>query len=278
MDDAASSHRRVTPRDWLLLAILLTGLLLLLLSQYSHDPPKHGLRQKAQFHSLEAALELFANEFDHYPPSDANDGAGLPYCGAMKLSEAMMGWDLLGFHSQSAFRRDGVDPRTGDTLYDPTVLKDRRGPFLPLESACAYRLVDIYGKGNTAPFLETTFVLCDTYMHTRVSGVKTGMPILYYRAHVDRTAHDVNDPDNPANIYDYRDNQTLIALGVPGKPGVVHPLADPKRFYRNTLNHRSTDQPHPYNADRYILISAGPDGLYGTADDICNFEWKYREP
>jgi hypothetical protein len=27
--------------------------------------------------------------------------------------------------------------------------------------------------------------------------------------------------------------------------------------------------------DSYILISAGKDGLYGTADDICNFEWKY---
>ena len=25
------------------------------------------------------------------------------------------------------------------------------------------------------------------------------------------------------------------------------------------------------------LISAGYDGEYGTPDDICNFEWKYRE-
>ena len=27
----------------------------------------------------------------------------------------------------------------------------------------------------------------------------------------------------------------------------------------------------PYRADSYILISAGPDGLYGTGDDITNF-------
>ena len=27
----------------------------------------------------------------------------------------------------------------------------------------------------------------------------------------------------------------------------------------------------PYNPDTYILISAGPDGYYGTADDIHNF-------
>jgi hypothetical protein len=28
-----------------------------------------------------------------------NDGAGLPYRGAMKLTEALMGQDLFGFHS-----------------------------------------------------------------------------------------------------------------------------------------------------------------------------------
>jgi hypothetical protein len=27
----------------------------------------------------------------------------------------------------------------------------------------------------------------------------------------------------------------------------------------------------PVNADSYVLISAGADGLYGTADDITNF-------
>ena len=27
----------------------------------------------------------------------------------------------------------------------------------------------------------------------------------------------------------------------------------------------------PYKADTYILVSAGKDGLYGTSDDIFNF-------
>ena len=36
-------------------------------------------------------------------------------------------------------------------------------------------------------------------------------------------------------------------------------------------------QPEPHRRDTFILISAGGDGLYGTADDICNFEWKYRD-
>jgi len=33
----------------------------------------------------------------------------------------------------------------------------------------------------------------------------------------------------------------------------------------------------PFRADTYILISAGKDGLYGTKDDICNFEFTFPE-
>ena len=33
----------------------------------------------------------------------------------------------------------------------------------------------------------------------------------------------------------------------------------------------------PFNADKFILISAGYDGEYGTADDVCNFDWKYDD-
>jgi hypothetical protein len=138
-------------------------------------------------------------------------------------------------------------------------------------------MADIYGRKRTGPFAEHVYVLCDVFERRRSGGARTGMPILYYRADVDGTAHDVNDPNNPANIYDYRDNQALIALGVPGKPEQTHPLADPKRFYRNMRTYKSKDVSRPYMADSYILISAGRDGLYGTADDICNFDWRCPE-
>ena len=103
------------------------------------------------------------------------------------------------------------------------------------------------------------------------------MPILYYRAKFSGTTHDANNPDDPQNIYDYRDNLSLINLGVPGDPNAVHPLANPKRFYLNTRNDKIRDTSRPYRSDSYILISAGYDGLYGTRDDICNFDWNYRE-
>jgi hypothetical protein len=63
-------------------------------------------------------------------------------------------------------------------------------------------------------------------------------------------------------------------LGVPGLPGKVHPLSDPRRFYLTTQNQWA---PPPARPDSFILIGAGPDGLYGTADDIHSFAWRYRQ-
>jgi hypothetical protein len=233
--------------------------------------------QKAQLHSIEAAVELFGNESGGYPSSEANDVTGTPYCGAMKLAEATMGQDSMGVHRYSAFRADGRDRIDLAPLYTRDTLRARLGPFLATESARVFRLVDVYGKGKTGPFPENALVLCDTYVCKRPNGKKVGMPILYYRAKSSGTKHDPNNPDDPQNIYDYRDNLALINLGVPGDPNAVHPLAGPKRFYLNTQNHMIMGTPRPYRDDSYILLSAGYDGLYGTADDIFNFEWRYRE-
>ena len=251
-------------------------------------PPYQLVRQSAQFHSMWAALELHANEFAGYPPSDANDPMGVPYCGAMKLCEAVMGRDLRGMHWQSVFRADGRDAAGERKLYPDDMetlktadraahLKARKGPYLQAENANAFRLVDIYGEGQTGSFDPNTFVLCDVYGRRTANGMPTGMPILYYRADPNGTGHDADNPDDPNNIYDYRDNQMLLALGVPDEPNAVHPLSDPKRFYKNTQNTKIRERSAPHRADSFILISAGYDGLYGTRDDICNFEWKYRK-
>jgi len=246
---------------------------------------------------MDAALELFNNEFDGYPPSSAMDSATPQqfYCGAMKLCEAMMGQDLLGFHTNSIYRADGMDttgliPLYGLDVTDPRYednLKARRGPFLPLESANAYRMEDIYGKDNLGAFDPCDFVLCDVYTRRMLSGNKTGMPVLYYKADTANNKH--YDPDNPGdppppsapdndegNIYNYYDNYFLIELGKPWTSEETHSLVEYEKFYKNTKSHKITTAVRPYRADSYILLSAGADGEYGTADDIFNFEWKYR--
>ena len=264
--------------------VILIGVLVPALSNVRKYAQK--VKQMAQFNSMQSAIELFNNEHDGYPPSGAMDGAGQPYGGAMKLCEAMMGRDLLGFHPDSAFRADGMDVTGTRDIYLPTKenLNARLGPFLQLDNANAYRLVDIYGSGQTAPFQENVFVLCDVYTRQMRTGIKTGMPVLYYKAETSNNLHDPNTAptpqDNMGNIYNYWDNHALVNLGKPWEEAgkaTTHSLSEPARFYRNTRNDKILTIRRPYRTDSYILISAGYDGEYGTADDICNFEWKYRE-
>ena len=267
--------------------VILIGVLVPALNNVRRYAKK--VKQLAQFNAINAAIELFSNENDGYPPSGSLDGAGQPYCGAMKLCEAMMGRDLLGFHPDSVFRADGLDATSTRPIYLPTPnnLKARMGALLQFDNANAYRIgADIYGTGNTTPFNENIFVLCDVYTRDMRTGKKTGMPILYYKADTSNYLHDPNQSmdvtNSGGNIYNYWDNQALVSLGKPweqvgGSSTTQHSLANPARFYRNTRNNQITTVRRPYRTDSYILISAGFDGEYGTADDICNFDWKYRE-
>ena len=176
----------------------------------------------------------------------------------------------------------------------PPYLSARKGPYLPAENANAVRLDAIYGT-NIAPFvaqpvtgtLRGPFVLCDVYSRQMVSGQKTGMPILYYKANtaehtarlqypVDCVSHD--EYQQSGEYLQLCDNQQVLDLGKPwsGSSG-PHELATPTRFGQNIRNEKVSTWNRPARADSYILMSAGWDGEYGTADDVCNFEWKYRE-
>lgn len=267
--------------------VILIGLLVPALNQvrkYARE-----VKQQAQFNSFSVAIELFNSEFDSLPDSSATDQDDIPYCGAMKLAEAMVGQDLMGFHPDSIFRSNGTD-YTDRLLYtdENSVSFDtaaRKGPYLPIENANGYQLKDIYD--NTGNFAPKHFVLCDVFGRVthRGTGRKIGMPILYYKANTANIMHNIENPDDPENVYNYMDNQNLILLGKPWDPpssgGTPHKLAVEGgagvRFYWNTWNEQVTTASRPFRSDTYILISAGNDGEYGTADDICNFDWKYKD-
>ncbi len=135
-----------------------------------------------------------------------------------------------------------------------------------------------------------------------------GGPILYWRA--DPAGQTIADPSpngiDPQNrgVYHFLDNGLLLAsnatqLGAT-PPGGIHedPLllrADeygqdrihelfwdgptefqnvndtPKGFAQYIQNQDVTARLWPHNPDSYLLISAGADGKFGTADDIANF-------
>jgi type II secretory pathway pseudopilin PulG len=230
--------------------IILIGLLVPSLNRvkrYSMD-----VKQRAQFHSIAIALDLFNAENEGYPNSSRKDTAATPqeYCGVMKLAEAMVGQDLKGFNPNSRFRQDGtIDGTAATNLYPPINspsvaeyaenIKSRK-MYLELERANAYQIKDIYDPTviTNAKFILSSYVLCDSYnrVTNKTTGKKIGMPILYYKADTAKSVYpDANVSsgtmvtDAPTKyIYNHDDNQDLIDMGMPWFTGAtppVHPLA-----------------------------------------------------
>lgn len=266
---------------WIIAFIVVLTLGLVWLINTS-NPPAHDVSHLAQFYAIEVGLEAFKNEYGYYPPSNDNSlppvsEGPTPYCGANKLAEAMVGSDLMGFHPESKFRSDGKASNESETekaLYDTSSLDNRKEHFVELHKSNPYMLSDIFEPSvlEAAGLNPNSFVLCDVFSKKRHFGKKVGMPILYYRADTSKTGHNVDDPDSPDNIYNYKDNQKLLSLGVSGKSQKRHPLfKDPGLFYKMTRNNSITTASIPHHEVSFIIISAGRDGLYGTEDDIFNF-------
>ncbi|MBW8014859.1 MAG: hypothetical protein FVQ82_01610 [Planctomycetes bacterium] len=235
------------------------------------------LQQKAQFHGIKVGLELFKTEFGEYPESDDNVNpptSGTTYTGANKLAEAMVGIDLMGFHPSSEFVEDGLglDPVTGTigNLYTVATINDREDRFVDLQKANAFMLQDIYGSLGSFT-TNNNYVLCDNYTKRRkISGKKTGMPILYYRAN---TKYKIQDSAAfPVTIYNDLDNDSILLLGTPDVPAFTHLLEGAGNFDLAIIDDQITTAAVPYRSQSFILISAGKDGEYGNADDIYNFD------
>ena len=255
-------------------------------------------KQKAQLSTIELALAAFKNDDGDYPPSNTPlpTSPGSDYCGSQKLAEALLGWDLLGFHPKSAWRADGLDAVDGPGTYDPAQTRDnnadtipdtfdeRKGPYLELATIGAFRLgnISISKPGmfaDTDPLAPDTFVICDVFGTKKISMpngtmVKAGAPILYYKANT--SGKQILD------IYNMADNDSLVfvkeqadRIKDPPGPGETLPrnqLASTITFFENYIaDPKITARRWPYRPDSYLLISAGADGLYGTPDDICNF-------
>jgi len=274
---------------------LLTGLLIPALSMVRRVARE--TKQRAQFATIELALTAFKNDYGDYPPSNPyswleNNIEAKNYCGAQKLAEALLGWDLLGFHPDSSWRADGrnrwpyqdplkpvLHPPKEYFLYNsdsPVDMDKRKGPYLELATVNAFKVGDLFkpSRANpnpTGPLSPNTFVICDVFgkdKHkvTLSNGktVKAGAPILYYKANTSGKAIQ--------EIYRMSDDDDLIVIEgwADGRKHALEGTVD--FFYDYIRDPRIAARPWPYRPDSYILISAGADGLYGTGDDIRNFE------
>lgn len=282
---------------------LLTGMLVPALNMVRKSAK--DVKQKAQFTAIELGLAAFKSDYGDYPPSSwwnpAVPNSPQNYCGAQKLAEAMLGWDLLGFHPDSAWRADGLDAANGPGTYNPNPqgpgavsLERRRDRYIDMDAANVFRLGVVPGQwdglfGDSSPLAANTYVLCDVFTIPerriqRSDGkmVSPGTPILYYRANPASKMMNWTDADGPErSIYCARDNVPLVNLGRVADG--VKPLPMRRRhrwdstlvnldvFYNFIRDPKVDARFWPQRPDSYILISAGADGLYGTDDDICNF-------
>ena len=131
------------------------------------------VRQTAQFKSIDVGLELYLAEFEGYPPSDGEDaGTYNNYPGAMKLAEAMLGQDLLGFHPSSLFNKEGEDASGAIDLYfrlnpppkPPTQfyldnMRTRKGPLVVGAGPLTHREVLLYPSCQIADYHRTLVLL-----------------------------------------------------------------------------------------------------------------------
>ena len=130
-----------------------------------------------------------------------------------------------------------------------------------------------------------------------------GFPILYWRADpagVQLSDRNRNQTGTNRGIYHYIDNAPLIDTTSLSNPdllvlrpgGKEHKLLYPNTsggsgetpanppdlgcFRRYIMNEGVQAKLQPHRPDSYLLISPGADGLYGTADDVSNFEFNAR--
>ncbi|HUU85228.1 MAG TPA: prepilin-type N-terminal cleavage/methylation domain-containing protein [Phycisphaerae bacterium] len=195
----------------------------------------------------------------------------------------------------------------GDAVYqaghylDPATLepgRPRYGPYIQ-DKALADRVVSfdqlINKEGKivsvTAPFGG------EQQVRQKVFVDSFRQPILYYsarRAAVPMTTDPSSNPPVPG-VFDQRDNMTITGNGTPTYAGLdfgagaAHEIAksvfadpnpatddmrDPnfdRTFQRFIWDRNVTQRNTPVNRESFLLISAGNDGLYGTADDVTNW-------
>jgi prepilin-type N-terminal cleavage/methylation domain-containing protein len=241
----------------------------------------------------------------------ASDGlSAAPYVtGAQRMAEAFFGRDDRGFHPKTKWHPslDAAAPAPGPNLYDATVtLKDRKVSYFERKRAGFYAIADLWsgGAGGSSIFLgvssaaagdnktQVSPVFTDVFERNEVTingeSEKVGMPILYFKADPTKKFRTVN-PAVPADyvnwVYNFNDNLPILQLPWLRDPAVVTDgltvhYKDPQDaaksnaqvFYELITARQDGNFYKPANQNTFLLISAGYDGIYGTKDDLTNFD------
>lgn len=264
-----------------------------------------GLQQKSVFHAMTVGLELFSGDFDGYPNSRLTQNSGGSFItGAQHLTEALLGRDERGFERLTRWTPpDDINPPSNDLYTNADAsLARRRGPYCEIKYGKVLTIHDLWGpqagiydSGATPLGVARSPVITDVFaQNDAFAGGRVGMPILYFKAdatkqrfRVDAARQTVDNPDLSQYsdwVYNFSDNLPILNLPWLRDPGAAwggH-FPDPdnagrnpaQMFYEKITQQANPDQGfyRPYNGATFILMSAGWDGIFGTKDDIVNFD------
>ncbi len=197
----------------------------------------------------------------------------------------------------------------GSTPEDEAASRTRRWKlFIELKKMGAFVMHDLYGDTYSEPVYSSedpcspdSFrapVITDIFRQKKVKVLYkdqpewAGSPILYYKANsASRLFKKVpaSGDDFKKWIYNYEDNRGIIELGTIKDPAVEHHFSEAYTYtytedgqprtgtgvhlFYKTITNPKVSYDKPFNAATFILISAGRDGIYGTSDDITNFDY-----
>ncbi|MDH4201651.1 MAG: prepilin-type N-terminal cleavage/methylation domain-containing protein [Phycisphaerae bacterium] len=162
----------------------------------------------------------------------------------------------------------------------------------------------IYTSAGATTGTEMSPVFTDVFTQNRVTigteNVKVGMPILYFKADPTKRfrVNSSNVEVDPAVALEYRqwvynfdDNLPILQLpwlrdptvetdGMNFQDGIRGHYKDSQdtakahaQFFYETITQRADGNFFsPHNKSTFLLISAGYDGIYGTKDDLTNFD------
>jgi len=244
------------------------------------------------FRSYELGLETFYQDMGFYPSSKPRNmlikNNPVPHAtlfdqGAHVLFESLVGLDQLGYQKDHQYE---FDPATGKPIIrkPPMMMPTfttRSNPYIELIPDRFDSLVNCYPD---SAFLNANPVFVDGLDYERPR------PILYFRANTQRKVLFDTTPylTLPEPIYEYYDNDLITrlspAFGTPpdcgmavasGREYFFHYIFNPKTGGGNIMDITA----RPYETDKFMLISAGRDGIFGPNpennfknDDITNFD------
>jgi hypothetical protein len=204
--------------------------------------------------------------------------------------------------------RPNLDAAALNSLYnaaDTASMNRRKQPYVEFKHSGIYTINQLWQGGTGSSTIYTSAsatnrglspVITDSFGRNEVTvagtSVKVGMPVLYFKADSSKRFR-LNEANtlvtNPATadyskwIYNFDDNLPVVQL--PNLLDATLPedytdAASPTKtqaqiFYESITQTADSSRNYykPFNTDKFILLSAGWDGIYGTKDDISNFDY-----